>query len=273
MRTYLYLIAVTFAVGLVGTKTAKAKQADRFDAFAVLREFDAMIGSTDETGVNVLVKIERQSTSLAAYVERNSDFATLTVTDALIFSSRTSVDGLRMTLCHELGHILGGAPRRDVPLEWDGPVAHDGRSEISAEGQADYYASLVCFPRLVRGHDHKAALAGNPVQSEIGEACDRAHGRGSEDSLICRRSAAGGHNMLTLVRHFQISSTTPSQMTAPSTITNSYPDRQCRLDTILAGSRCSQNSRPHQIRLDFDRAEQNECLSTIAARPKCWYRR
>lgn len=39
------------------------------------------------------------------------------------------------TLCHELGHLLGGAPH-----------GH----EISYEGQADYYAPMKCMERILR---------------------------------------------------------------------------------------------------------------------------
>lgn len=50
-------------------------------------------------------------------------------------------DGVAATLCHELGHGLGGEPFKDLPHE---------KFPISVEGQADDYAYRVCLPRIFK---------------------------------------------------------------------------------------------------------------------------
>ena len=58
-----------------------------------------------------------------------------------------TLDGLTMIICHELGHHLGGGPRRSELYPWS-----------AAEGQSDYFAGSVCLKRLWDGDDHTVYL-------------------------------------------------------------------------------------------------------------------
>jgi hypothetical protein len=130
----------------------------------------------------------------------------------LLKSPRMTPDALRMTICHELGHLYGGHPRKNAPMEWEGPRDENGMSFLSAEGQADYFAGLECFRKIT-----------------------------SED-VKTDRIAKAGFEFLTLVFPFPISIETPDLSVSPFLIRDSYPARQCRLDTIIAGA--NKNSRP-----------------------------
>lgn len=72
------------------------------------------------------------------------------VNRGLIENPKLSLDGFRMILCHEVGHLFSGAPRRPIPVEWDGPTAPDSLSFLSSEGQSAYYATAVCFRALAK---------------------------------------------------------------------------------------------------------------------------
>ncbi len=242
---------------------------------AVLEELESLYRPASvAVGIKLTVRIDETSTSESAEANRDAREARVTVTRHLLENSRMSEDGLRTILCHEMGHILGGAPRRNVPPEWEGPVAADGLSFMSSEGQADYYATLVCFRQLVRGQNHELVLQttrDNGGTSLLAAKCDAAHGKKSEDSLICQRGVAGALNMLQMIKVFPIAIDSESAFVAPKTIIDSYPDRQCRLDTFAAGALCKTESVPKSVELDFNTAAVGSCANPTAARPKCWY--
>jgi len=187
----------------------------------------------------------------------------------MLSSPRLSADSFRFVLCHEIGHLLGGAPRRSPPMEWNGSTAPDGQLWVSSEGQADYYASLSCFRRMIQGQNHRQALD-NASTGHLAptQPCNRIWGQDTEGSLICQRTSLGGWGMLQLVKDFAISFQTPDTSITPKIIRDAYPPRQCRLDTILAGALCK--SEP-LLELDFNHHGANDCADPAARRPTCWY--
>ena len=52
-----------------------------------------------------------------------------------------TLDSFRVVACHEIGHHLGGAPRRSG---WWGSIGW-----ASNEGQSDYYANFICMKKLI----------------------------------------------------------------------------------------------------------------------------
>lgn len=176
----------------------------------------------------------------------------------LLRSPKMTADLFRFTLCHELGHLFGGAPFRPIPPEWDGP-SQGGDTFMSAEGQADYYAPLECFRRI-------AGVAPKPkAPKSLVSRCDRAWGKGA-DSHLCQRAALAGYQLLRLVKEFPISFDTPDTSKAPKTIRGEYPSRQCRLDTILAAATCTSR---HSLDM---RNELPRCQTGPSSRPACWFR-
>merc|ERR1719433_1078923 len=58
-------------------------------------------------------------------------------------------DGFALVVCHEIGHLIGGAPL--IP----------GRPEpIANEGQADYWGATKCLKRYLRSGVHNVAVNG-----------------------------------------------------------------------------------------------------------------
>ncbi|MGE3683480.1 MAG: ImmA/IrrE family metallo-endopeptidase [Bdellovibrionales bacterium] len=207
----------------------------------------------------------------------DNDGTTITVSidGGLLTSPRLTPDGFRFILCHELGHLFGGAPRRGLPAEWTGVTAADGLSVMSSEGQADFYAGAVCFRHLVRGQDHSVALASDTykITPRLARMCDRAWGLGSEESLICRRAALGGENLLLLVKDFAISFETPDPQIAPVLVRDILPGRQCRLDTIVAAATCRREGAENSLVMSPTDPIPNGCPGQPEAeRPPCWYR-
>ena len=216
----------------------------------------------------------RVSTKLdlyTAWAERTPDELSITVTQALLDKPGLRADTLRMTICHEIGHLLGGSPRKNARPEWDGEVAPDGMSVDSSEGQADYYAGLSCFRRLVADENeaaHHAALAGRSESVELIRDCDLGAAKPDHSALICRRAAWAAFEFLRLVKDFAISFATPDTSIAPSVIRDSYPARQCRLDTFVRGAACRAN---FPLVLDFNDAAATQCPDARFRRPSCWF--
>lgn len=177
---------------------------------------------------------------IAGSADHQATHLAVVLNTGLLNSPRLSPDALRMIVCHELGHLFGGRPRKSIPMEWDGPIDEDGFSFMSAEGQADYYASFVCFRELVKTQEGEdiVSVDWNRVGPLLFQKC-------SADNL-CLRAAIGGLDFLNLVQDFPISCESHDPKVTTMLIRDSYPERQCRLDTLIEGARFGQ-------------------------RPKCWF--
>ena len=67
-----------------------------------------------------------------------------------------SVDAYAALVCHEIGHLIGGAPYQTIPgAEWS-----------SSEGQSDFFAASVCLPRYYA----KMGVAKNLIAARVERA-------------------------------------------------------------------------------------------------------
>ncbi|MGE3610238.1 MAG: hypothetical protein AB7I27_11665 [Bacteriovoracaceae bacterium] len=78
-----------------------------------------------------------ESPYFGASVNFDGNHYQLNILGGLARIKEMTPDAYAAIVCHELGHILGGAPFQDIPdFEW-----------ASVEGQADYFSASVCLPR------------------------------------------------------------------------------------------------------------------------------
>ena len=210
-----------------------------------------------------------ESSTVGGSAHHETDHLAIILDKGLLITPRLTPDGFRMLICHELGHLFGGAPRKNVPAEWEGPTAEDGLSLLTSEGQADYYASLVCFRKLL---EIESSLSPKPDYQRAGarlkQKCETLAGYKKQKLQTCLRTGLAGEDFLKLTFDFSISCEKADDSIAPHLIRDFYPDRQCRLDTIVNGALCSES---HLMVLDFDRMEDNGCRQNYATRPACWY--
>lgn len=192
----------------------------------------------------------------------DDDNPVIRIYGGLVRHPQLSVDGLSLLLCHEIGHHMGGAPRK-----------FRGKSQLrswsSAEGQADYYATSKCLRRLFyqfadfksfrKFHSAKEILA-------AGNVCE---------NDICQRIILAGLNVSKLFANLKKVSNGPnitfsSDVRVDKTFFK-HPRPQCRLDTYSAGARCVISS---NIEFDRDDPKVGACLfdtHSIGPRPKCWF--
>jgi hypothetical protein len=134
-------------------------------------------------------------------------------------------DGVVATLCHELGHGLGGAPYKVNDFE---------TTQVSVEGQADYFAYRYCVPRIFKRLN--AAAAVKPVNDYTDKQC-RTLPKASYS--VCTRSF---QSLESERLFFRLNPDDPNSeydrrdSTIAKTINTDayfYPTSQCRLDTMM----------------------------------------
>jgi hypothetical protein len=122
-----------------------------------------------------------------------------------------------LSICHELGHLLGGAPQRGL---------------ISLEGQADYSATRDCMGKIII---HLPFPELRQIDSEVLTLCET---RAAEDPVICRTTLQAAVQLSALYAEIERTPrpllSTPSQSVVQETLVT-HPPAQCRLDTFAAG--------------------------------------
>lgn len=132
-----------------------------------------------------------------------------------IFGGTTRVEGMTMDayaalVCHELGHIIGGAPYQTIQgAEWS-----------SSEGQADFFAASVCLPKYFLSQNVSAVNIKARVEKAGYELLSALGPYGSQKELPLERHA-----------HFKYQT--------PETLINLYPSLQCRYETFRNNSKRS----------------------------------
>lgn len=136
---------------------------------------------------------------------------------------------LAFVLCHEVGHLLGGEPKK-ASSTW-----------ASTEAQSDFYATSVCLKQLYRKHPE---LIKTKVKSagEVVNECQIAFGNVLEKH-ICEYSSQNAfvffNDVWSYINFAGISKPTFSVHTPAAIEKNrNYPSLQCRLEIAFSGALC-----------------------------------
>ena len=183
-------------------------------------------------------------------------------------------DAFTLVVCHELGHHLGGFP------------IYSDSSWAAIEGQADYFASHVCLPKLWKDQIEKNALSRNIVHPIAKDKCDSAW-KTHADQDLCYRIAMAGKSMADLLAVMPDEPTTvdfaDQDHSEVIKTRENHPPAQCRLDTYTSGALCGisydDNVIPGIIADDDLSAEREAYKYSCAkaygepasARPRCWF--
>lgn len=161
-------------------------------------------------------------------------------------------EGHAFVACHELGHILGGAPKIKInEFLWS-----------SSEGQSDFFASAICMKGFLKlKHQQKRLTVPDDIPEIVYTLCRTTYEK-EEDFLICLNTQKATKAFSLVLEHLSqytktLDVTVPSPHVVKETIHNSYPEQQCRIDTIFQGSLCQEKHYP--------------CDNMTGSRPLCWY--
>jgi hypothetical protein len=250
-------------------KAANSMTREQFDR--AIDDVEALYNSvvTNE-GANLKVVRNWDDGTVNAFAKRSADTWEVHMFGGLARHETVTEDGFALVVCHELGHHLGGAPRK---LDWFGQIRW-----AANEGQADYWGVSKCFRKLLekRG-DSMAVVATMTVDPEVKNVCEAKFGASPEETAICIRSAYAGRSLASLFHALRnLTEDLSFAVKDASEVTSTYhghPMPQCRLDTYFAASACDVAS---HIDTDMEDPNIGTCNrqngDTVGLRPLCWYK-
>lgn len=183
-------------------------------------------------GVDLAIVHDIESPDYYGGCSLNRPHYVISIGSDVIHKPNMTQDAYAAVLCHELGHLLGGAPRK-AESSW-----------ASTEGQSDYYAASMCMKKMMRAMPQEPAdLAKQSIAATQKTHTLCAEKYSVETSReICSRTILAGLGFLTdvyeLVQYPGLLQPSLDQHEKPLTsgqIVN-YPSLQCRLDTFVAGA-------------------------------------
>jgi len=186
---------------------------------------------------------------LGAGSSLNHNKFTIMLYGGYVRAEGSSFELVAITLCHELGHYLGGEPKQ---------IFNGVKDWSSSEGQADFFAVRECLPKVYQFFKNKKSYLKVSLNQEernivcavpsldIREQCLWSIGAGLEFAKFAHHYFDRDQQKPSLFRK--------AQEVPNSTLVSVYPTTQCRLDTYVHGSRCAAGE------------------SIFCNRPRCWYK-
>lgn len=176
-----------------------------------------------------------------------------------------TMDGFALVVCHELGHHLGGAPKLTGWSGW-----------ASNEGQSDYYANLKCLRRVFSDASSLTFTKLSEGDEVAYKSCEAAFSD-PDERAICVRASMAGKSVAYLFKALRNEPVTPRFDTPDTNVVTAmmtkHPPTQCRMDTYLQGSLCTQ---PVSAGLSDDNVAAGTCTRSggfsTGFRPLCWYK-
>lgn len=215
------------------------------------------------------LKIERNWTdaTVNAYAQQMGKTWKVSMFGGLARHETITEDGFALVICHEIGHHIGGSPRKISP--WSSPWA-------SNEGQADYFATLKCLRRGWEMDDNEAIVRAMNVPESLTKACSEQH-LWNADFFTCVRGGMAGMSVSKLFQALRNATVEPKFDTPDPKVVaktdDNHPAYQCRLDTYFQGALCEKSF--HE-----DVTSTSEVTGTChgstghtrGTRPLCWFK-
>lgn len=238
---------------------------EKFDEI-INRVVDVYKPIVNSKGGNLRIMRNWYTDTVNASAERDGEFWVVNMYGGLARSPELTDDGFMGVICHELGHHIGGAPKKKSGIfasHW-----------ASNEGQSDYFATLKCMRKILQNDDNIAIVNKMQVDTEAKIACERVYQSANEVAL-CERISMASKSLAIFLNSFRngsVSFNTPDTSVVSKTY-NDHPSAQCRLDTYFQGVLCDKS-------VDNDVSDSNTTQGTCTrgenlqygARPLCWYK-
>lgn len=217
-------------------------------------------------GSKLVVERDWTDGTVNAYATQSGNLMKVHMFGGMARHPAMTEDAFASVICHEIGHHLGGAPRK--VFSW-------GVHWASNEGQSDYFASSKCMRKYFAKSNNQSVVARMKIDPSVKSQCRRIFGSG-ENSAICQRSSMAGLALAQLFQEARRETTEPLFTTPdPSIVDTTYhahPGTQCRLDTYFQASLCVVSDK---IENDPDSPLKGTCNRQegyrFGTRPLCWY--
>jgi hypothetical protein len=221
------------------------------------------------SSMGATLQIERNWTdpTVNAYAQQMGKTWKVSMFGGLARHETITYDAMALVVCHEIGHHIGGAPRKISP--WSSPWA-------SNEGQADYFATLKCLRRAWNEDNNEEVIASMDVPAALSKACSSQH-LWSADYAVCVRGGMAGLSVANLFKALRNATVEPKFDTPDPKVVaktdDNHPAYQCRLDTYFQGALCEKA-------FNEDVSASSEVTGTChgstgqtsGLRPLCWFK-
>lgn len=232
--------------------------------------FNLYAGTVAKTGRKFVIDRLWTDATVNAYADQNTaGIDTIHMFGGLARHQETTEDAMALVACHELGHHLGGAPRKSDPstgsLIW-----------AANEGQADYWGTMKCLRHYFEGDNNASVMQNIQVPNDVSNKCQMIY-KNADEMAICERSAMAGLALGRLLNAIsqgtsQVSFITPDKSIVAKTF-DAHPQAQCRLDTYYQASLCD-----HGFAEVVSQTDANTAVCSlrngnqIGNRPLCWFK-
>ena len=179
-------------------------------------------------------------------------------------------DALILTLCHEVGHHIGGFPTVQM-IGW----------EASNEGQADYFATAKCMKNIFKDQKIENAMFSlfYPVGEMVNSDCSSQYLNIDEQNICYRISNTSeqhakylyAYNYPRIPEDLRILSDLDD--TVVDFTQNTHPNESCRLLTYYQGALCNVDP---TYNISIENENDGVCTlrngDLLGARPLCWFK-
>lgn len=239
----------------------------------VFNEFSA---ETQQHGASVQIEFHENSSGTGAFTWRKDGGRVweFHFYDGILKTTKINEDVLSLIVCHELGHHLAGYPFKDDST-WS-----------AAEGQADFFSTHACAPRIWQDDGELNASYATRIPVALRLKCNDSFASQSRRDLCYRTVAA-----VDVMRHYEgrHQKVLPAlERMDPAVVAQTFtghPAAQCRIDTQLFGTFCSRDFDFGRVpghlgvgrnTLDAERdASSSHCETSDFPqwmhRPRCWF--
>lgn len=220
-----------------------------------------------ERGATLKIEKNWSDGTVNAYAQQTGNIWKVAMFGGLARHKTIIPDAFALVLCHELGHHLGGAPKKGG---WF------GSKWASNEGQSDYFGTMKCLRKVFEKDDNQEIMKDASVDLHAAKVC-RETFNNDEAVAVCQRGAMAGLSLGNLFRALRNSKdvlkfTTPSTKIVSKT-DDSHPAAQCRLDTYFAGAICKRDAYSDVSDTDPNLNVCNRVDSDEdGIRPLCWFK-
>ncbi len=206
--------------------TSEVKESDFYllinTAFSMYSKIDGNDGKKIEIGIQ-----DWKMPYLSAWAHDNGKTLTINFWGGYARINETTKRSFLLTVCHELGHVIGREPTHSQ---------NTMQPMMSAEGQADYFAASECFKKYISQFPFDLRVELDPRLAGI---CEEEFSD-NEQKELCFQVAKAGMDQAKVLAHIAQtkipSPDTPSIIAVEQTLRDSYPSVQCRFDTYVAGA-------------------------------------
>ncbi|MAW07329.1 MAG: hypothetical protein CME61_03490 [Halobacteriovoraceae bacterium] len=222
----------------------------------------------EEFGATLDVVRNWESGTVNAYARQIGTSWQISMFGGLARHETITADAFALVACHELGHHIGGAPKK---------ASYWGSSWASNEGQSDYWGAMKCMRRYMEDDNNEEIVANMEVDEYAREKCTGLFESNPNELAMCIRNSMAGLSLGNLFRALRRSTVelkfdTPDPNVVSQTNHN-HPAPQCRLDTYFAGSICDKSYDDVVSQTDPNQGVcTREAELPVGARPLCWYK-